>query len=261
MKKIGVVTGTRADYGILKPLIKRINYDSRLELCLIVTGTHLEDKYGNTVREIETDGFPVAYRIPMKMDSCGEKDVVRSMAIELAGFSEVFFHTKADCVVVLGDRFEALIAAVAATVYRIPIAHIHGGELTEGAIDDVFRHSITKMSSLHFPATKIYANRIIQMGEDPGKVFHVGALGVENIQNCRLYHRTELARIFGDIFLNQYVMVTYHPVTLEADTAERQLDHLLRVIEQHEEFGYIFTFANADPGGIRINKRISDFAA
>lgn len=257
--KIGVVTGTRAEYGLLKPLLQKISQDKNLELCLIVTGMHLERQFGETYKEIEADGYPISYRIPMNLDSDKENTILSSMGMELASFSQVLQAAGLDMMVILGDRFEILIAAVAATVFRIPIAHLHGGELTEGAIDEAIRHSLTKMSFLHFPATAIYAKRIIQMGEHPSRVYAVGALGVENIKNCRLYDRMQLSEKLGQLFCEKYVIVTYHPVTLESNTAEMQFRNLLEVIGYNDEFHYVFTYANADPDGKIINTLIDDY--
>lgn len=257
--KIGVVTGTRAEYGILKSLIEKIYTDERLELCLIVTGMHLESRFGNTYKEIESDGYPIAYRIPMNLDSDAEHNITKSMGIELATFGNVLKDARINMMVILGDRFEILIAAIAATIFKIPIAHLHGGELTEGAIDEAIRHSVTKMSSLHFPATEVYAKRIIQMGEQPFFVHNVGALGVENIKKCKLYSRKQLSEKFGELFLEKYVMVTYHPVTLESDSAGQQFKNLLEAININSDFNYVFTYANADPNGTIINILIEDY--
>ena len=257
--KIGVVTGTRAEYGILKPLIRKLYEHPEFELCLIVTGMHLEESFGNTFQEIEKDGFPIAYRVPMHLHSDKEKDILASMGTELTEFGKVLTAAALDIMVVLGDRFEILIAATAAMICRVPIAHIHGGESTEGLIDESIRHSITKMSQYHFPATEVYRKRIIQMGEQPEHVYNVGALGVENIKTCKLLDRDALCEKFGCVFQQEYIMVTYHPVTLENHTAQMQFQNLLDVIHLHPEYNYIFTYANADPDGNRINRMIDAF--
>lgn len=259
MKKIIVVTGTRAEYGLLKNVMKRIDEDEELDLCLIVTGTHLEEKFGNTYRFIEEDGFQIDYRIPMNLTGNTTRSVVKSMAMELAAFSEVMETVEADMMVLLGDRYEILIAAITAMMYKVPIAHIHGGEITEGAVDDSIRHSITKMSYLHFASTKEYADRICQMGENPAYVFSVGALGVENIRETKLLTREELVIKYGGIFENPYVMVTYHPVTIGEDDAEKQFKDILAVIRRHSEYNYCFTYANADMGGAVINALVDEF--
>lgn len=259
MKKIGVVTGTRAEYGLLKPVMQKINQDSELKLCLIVTGMHLEAHFGDTYRQIEKDGFTIHCRNPMGLTSDTPYGATRSMAIELDGFAGIFEMEKLDMVVVLGDRYEILIAATAAMIYRVPIAHIHGGELTEGAMDDAIRHAITKMSAIHFASTKEYAERIIQMGEQPERVFCVGALGVENIKETALLERKEVCDKYGEIFRENYMMVTYHPVTLEGNSAGWQFENLLKVLSGHGEYHYIFTGANSDPEGNVINKMIENY--
>lgn len=261
MKKIGIVTGTRAEYGLLKPIMQSIDKDEGLELCVIVTGMHLEERFGETYKEIEEDKIPIAYRIPMCLGSDTPKEIVHSMSMELEGFSKVFQEAKLDLLIVLGDRFEIEIAALAAVIFRLPIAHIHGGELTEGLIDDVIRHSITKMSTLHFTSTGKYAKRVIQMGEQPERVFNVGALGVENIKKISLLEREELIEKFGEVFKSEYIVVTYHPVTLENTSAESQFQNLLDVLSVHEEYNYVLTHANADAGGGIINTMIEDYVS
>ena len=259
--RIGVVTGTRAQYGILKPLLQKVNKCPEAELCLIVTGMHLQEEYGNTYQEIETDGFAIDYKIPMHLHSDCEKEILKSMASELSQFGEVLEKAALDIMIVLGDRFEILVAVTAAMVCRVPVAHLHGGESTEGNIDESIRHAITKMSQYHFPAAGEYAKRIIQMGENPEHVYAVGALGVENVKNCKLLSREELVQKYGKPFREEYIMVTYHPVTLENHTAGAQFGKLLEIINQHKEFQYIFTYANADPDGRVINSMIDEFAA
>lgn len=257
--KIGVVTGTRAEYGILKPLLKKICNHQMTELCLIATGTHFCEKFGNTYREIENDGFQISHKIPMNFDEDTEEKIVSEMGKELEGFAKVLDEAKLDVIVLLGDRYEILVAATAATLFRIPIAHIHGGEVTEGAIDDNIRHAITKLSTFHFAATRLYADNIIKMGEASERVFNVGALGVENILNCNLLSRQELKERYGELFQRDYVMVTYHPVTKEKGGAINKFTNLLRVIEENNQYAYVFTYANSDPEGIAINKKLEEF--
>jgi len=258
-KKIGILTGTRADYGILKPLIRKIDADEKFEMILIVTGMHLEEKYGRTCDEIINDGFKIKYKIPMLLQSDSEKMVINSMTKEFLGVAEVFEAEKLDLLILLGDRFECLVAAVVAQMYRIPIAHIHGGELTEGAIDEAIRHSITKMSILHFAATEEYRLRIIQMGEHPHNVYNVGSMGVESIKTLSLLSRQKLVNKYGYLFNGDYIMITYHPVTLEERMSERKFCELLEVISRHKEYNYVFTYANADPDGNIINKLIESY--
>lgn len=259
MYNICVMTGTRAEYGLLKPLISKINSDSELDLKLVVTGTHLSKEFGYTVNEIEQDNIPIDSKIEMLLSSDTPTGVVKSMGVEMIGFADYFGRVEIDGLIVLGDRYEALIACTAAMIFRIPIFHIHGGELTEGAIDEAIRHSITKMSSVHFAATDEYRKRIIQMGEQPDNVYNVGALGVENIRQVKYLSKKELIEKYGKLFDGKYCMVTFHPVTLENMTAGEQFEKLLEVIDEYSELNYIFTYANSDPNGAIINQKINEF--
>lgn len=259
MKKVCVVTGTRAEYGLLKPVIDRISKDDELELCLVVTGMHLSPEFGLTYREIEEDGYGINRKIEMLLSADTPSSIVKSMGIEMIGFADTYAEEQPDMVVVLGDRYEILVAATAAMVHRIPIAHIHGGESTEGAMDEAIRHSITKMSMLHFASTEAYKKRIIQLGEQPERVFSVGALGVENIKSLYLLSKKELEEIIQFSFNERTVMVTYHPVTLENATVETQFANLLGVLTKHKELKIIFTKANADTDGRIINQMIDKF--
>lgn len=259
MKKVCVVTGTRAEYGLLKPLIKKIDDDNELELQLVVTGMHLSPEFGLTYREIEQDGFKITERNEMLLSSDTPTGIIKSIGLGMVGFADIFARIAPDIVVILGDRYEMLAAATAAVIHRIPIAHIHGGELTMGAIDDVIRHSITKMSTLHFPSTEEYRKRIIQLGESPEKVFCVGALGVENAKTQQLFSKKELAESIGFSLDRSYVVVTFHPVTLEKDTAGRQFENLLAALDYFKEYKVIFTKANADTDGRIINQKIDEY--
>lgn len=259
MKKICIVTGTRAEYGLLKPVIDKVNHSDTMELQLVVTGMHLSPEFGLTYREIEEDGYPIAAKIEMLLSSDTSAGVTKSMGVALLGFADYFEGKRPDIVVILGDRYEALMAATAAMMARIPIAHIHGGETTEGAVDEAIRHSITKMSHLHFTAAQEYRNRVIQLGEQPQNVYNVGALGVENARSVPLLDRRTLEDAIQFTFHSPTVMVTYHPVTLENSTAEEQFGSLLRVLDRHEELHVIFTKANADPDGRTVNQMIDDY--
>lgn len=259
MKKVCVVTGTRAEYGLLKPLIKKIDDDNELELQLVVTGMHLSPEFGLTYREIEQDGFKITERNEMLLSSDTPTGIIKSIGLGMVGFADIFARIAPDIVVILGDRYEMLAVATAAVIHRIPIAHIHGGELTMGAIDDVIRHSITKMSTLHFPSTEEYRKRIIQLGESPEKVFCVGALGVENAKTQQLFSKKELAESIGFSLDRSYVVVTFHPVTLEKDTAGRQFENLLAALDYFKEYKVIFTKANADTDGRIINQKIDEY--
>lgn len=260
MKKICVVTGTRAEYGLLRPLLSRIEADKEVDLCLIVTGMHLSPEYGLTYQEIENDGFKEYEKNEMLISSDTTNGVAKSVGLGMIGFADIYTRVKPDIVVVLGDRFEIFAAASTAMMQGIPIAHLHGGELTEGAIDDSIRHAITKMSTLHFAATPRYRDRIIQMGEQPEKVFCVGALGIENIKKQKLMEKEELERSIDFSLDEPFVLVTYHPVTLEVDTAQVQFENLLAALSDLP-YNVIFTKANADAEGKVINKLIDGYVA
>lgn len=259
MKKICVVTGTRAEYGLLRPLIKKINNDRDIKLQLVVAGMHLSPEFGLTYQEIEQDGFVITERNEMLLSSDTPNGITKSVGLGTIGFADIFTRIGPDIVVILGDRYEAFAAATAAMIHRIPIAHIHGGELTLGAVDDAIRHAITKMSTLHFTATEEYRRRVIQLGERPENVFYAGALGVENIRMQNLMDRQELAQSIGLSSNIPYVIVTFHPVTLENKTAGEQFENLLTALEQYREYYIIFTKANADTDGRIINQKMDQY--
>lgn len=259
MKKICIVTATRAEYGLLKPLIKKISRANNLELQLVVTGMHLSAEFGLTYQEIEEDGYPIKAKIEMLLSSDTPAGITKSMGVALIGFADYFSENQPDMVIILGDRYEMLAVASSAMIARIPIAHIHGGELTEGAIDESIRHSITKMSHLHFTTTEEYRKRVIQLGEQPRTVFNVGALGIENVKTAKLLSRKELENSLNFYFTSQTILVTYHPVTLEEMTAKTQFEKILNVLSRHKEFSVIFTKANSDTDGRIINKMIDDY--
>lgn len=259
MKKVCIITATRAEYGLLKPVMNEIRKREELKLQIIVTGAHLSPEFGLTYREIENDGFTITDKVEMLLSSDTCVGITKSMAVELMGMADAYRSCCPDMVVVLGDRYEILIAAIAAMIARIPIAHIHGGEITEGAYDDAIRHAITKMSQLHFTSTEEYRNRVIQMGELPDKVYNVGALGVENTKKISLLSRPELEQSMNFSFDLDTIMVTYHPVTLEEIPSKRQFQNLLNVLEKHKELKVIFTKANADTDGRIINKMIDTY--
>lgn len=259
MKKICVVTGTRAEYGLLKPLIKRIEEDAGVELQLVVTGMHLSPEFGLTYKEIEEDGYTITDKNEMLLSSDTPNGITKSIGLATIGFADIFTRIQPDIVVLLGDRFETYAAATSAMIHRIPIAHIHGGELTEGVIDESIRHSITKMSMLHFVTTEEYRKRVIQMGEQKERVFNVGALGVENIKSQLLMTKEELEHSIGFSLDRPFVLVTYHPVTLENATAGKQFENLLHALSEIGKYNVIFTKANADTEGRVINHLIDEF--
>lgn len=261
MKKICVITGTRAEYGLLKPLMEKIYNDDDLQLQLVVTGMHLSPEFGLTYKEIEKDGFNIDDKIEILLSSDTPVSISKSMGLAMISFSESFNRLKPDLVVVLGDRYEIFAAVSAAIVAKIPVAHLHGGETTEGAFDEAFRHSITKMSYLHFTSTEKYRKRVIQLGEDPKRVFNVGAIGVENIKNLPLLSKEELEKQI-DFFINdKTILVTFHPVTLENQTSAQQFAELLHALDELNDLRIIFTKANSDTDGRVINQMIDDYVA
>lgn len=261
MKRIGIMTGTRAEYGLLKSLMQEINKDNDLELYLIVSGMHLSPEFGMTYQEIEEDGFEINAKVEMLLSSDSPAGISKSIGLGVIGFADEFQRADLDMLILLGDRYEALSAAICAMVMRIPIAHLHGGELTEGAIDEGIRHSITKMSYLHFTSTEQYRSRVIQLGENPERVFYVGALGVENIKKINLMTKEELEKSIHFEIDENTVVVTYHPVTLENNTVEEQFLNLLKVLDRNPKIRMIFTKANADTNGRIVNELIDKYAA
>jgi GDP/UDP-N,N'-diacetylbacillosamine 2-epimerase (hydrolysing) len=259
MKKICIVTGTRAEYGLLRPLIEKINNDEEMELQLIATGTHLSSEFGMTYKEIEEDGFYITQKVETLLSSDSFVGISKSMGLGMISFSECFARLQPDLVLVLGDRYEIFSLAAAAYVARIPIAHLHGGETTEGAFDEAFRHSITKMSYLHFTSAEEYKNRVIQLGEDPSRVFNVGAIGIENIKTMNLLTKEELENSINFKFGEKTVLVTYHPVTLENNTSESQFADVLDALNQLKDLKIIFTKTNSDTDGRIINNMIDDY--
>ncbi len=261
MKTVAVVTSTRAEYGILTPLIHRILQDPALELRLLVTGTHLSERYGMTKNEILADGFPIAAEIPILDDENSAYGVSKTVANAVTGFAALFAKAPPDLVVILGDRTEMLGVAVAAMNARVPIAHLHGGELTEGAVDDSVRHALTKMSALHFPCTEVYRQRILRLGEQPARVLNVGSLATENILKQPLLAPERVRADLGVPAGAPFAVVTFHPVTLESGTARRQTDALIEAMKREEGYHYVITMANADDGGKIVNDMLSDFAS
>jgi len=260
MKKICVVTGTRAEYGLLYWLMKEIEADSELELQIIATGMHLSSEFGLTYKEIEKD-FRIDKKIEMLLSSDTSVGISKSMGLAQISFSEAYEDLKPDMVVVLGDRYEIFSAVSAAMIARIPIVHLHGGETTEGAFDESIRHSITKMSHLHFTATDEYRNRVIQLGEHPSKVFNVGGMGIENIKRLKLLTRDEFEKSIDFKLNKKNILVTFHPVTLENSTAKGQFQELLDAIDELKDTNIIFTKANCDTDGRIINQMIDEYVA
>ena len=259
-RKICVVTGTRADYGLLYWLMKEIDLDSELKLQIIATGMHLSPEFGLTYKEIEKD-FKIDKKIEMLLSSDTSIGISKSMGLAQISFAEAYEELKSNIVVVLGDRYEIFSATSAAMIARIPIAHLHGGETTEGAFDESIRHSITKMSHLHFTATQEYKNRVIQLGEHPSKVFNVGGMGIENIKRLKLLNKEEFEKSIEFKLNKKNILVTFHPVTLENSTAKEQFQELLDAIDELEDTNIIFTKANSDTNGRIINQMIDEYVA
>jgi GDP/UDP-N,N'-diacetylbacillosamine 2-epimerase (hydrolysing) len=260
-RKICVVTGSRADYGLLRWVMDGIRRTPGLELQVIATGMHLSPEFGLTYREIEKDGFGIDRKVEMLLSADTPTGLAKSMGLGLIGFGEALQQLQPDLMLVLGDRFEILSAAAAATVARIPLAHLHGGEATEGAIDEAFRHSITKMSHLHFVAAEEYRRRVIQLGEHPDRVFLVGGLGLDNIRKLTLLDRPALEAALGFQFGPRNLLVTFHPATLEENASARQLEELLAALETRHDTHLIFTMPNADTDGRVLIGMIEKFVA
>lgn len=260
MKKIVILTATRAEYGLLKPLMVGMSADSFYDTRIVVSGMHLSPEFGMTVNEIETDGIHIDKRIEIILSSDTPVALSKSMGLAMISFAEYFEECRPDGLIVLGDRFETAAVCCAAMNARIPVFHLHGGEATEGLIDEAIRHSITKMSYLHFTSTEEYRRRVIQMGESPDRVFNVGAMGVENALNFDIMSVSELEESLGLSFEKPYAIGTFHPVTLENLTAGSQTEELLNALDQHKNINYIFTKANADTDGRIINKLLNEYA-
>ena len=258
-RKVCIVTGSRAEYGLLQVLMQEIKQDKRLELQIVVTGMHLSPEFGLTYHKIESDGFKIEHKVEMLLSSDTPQGIAKSIGLGMISIVDVYAILKPDIVVYLGDRFEGLAAISAAMVSRIPIAHIHGGELTEGAFDEAIRHSITKMSHLHFTSTEDYRKRVIQLGEHPDRVFNVGALGIDSIHRLSLLSKSDFEKSINFKLGKFNLLVTFHYTTLEEATSEIQFDNLLMVLNKQTDTHVIFTKANADTEGRIINDMIDNY--
>jgi len=258
-KKICIFTGTRSEYGLLKPLIEELQNEPTIELQLLITGMHLSAEFGLTYKEISLEGFSRVERVEILLSSDTPIAVSKAMGLGLISFAEAFDRLKPNLIIGLGDRFELFSAVSAALVSRIPVAHIHGGEKTEGAYDEGFRHAITKMSHLHFTSTEEYRRRVIQLGENPKHVFNVGALGIDNIKKMKLLSLKELQKPISFKLDKPFFIVTFHPVTLEKNTSEMQFSELLKALDYFSDYKIIFTKPNADNDGRIIIKMIDDY--
>lgn len=261
MKTITVLTATRAEYGLLSPIIHALIECGDFLVKVVVTGAHLSPEFGLTYKEIIDDGVEIDKEVEILLSSDTPSAITKSMGLAMMGFADYFADNRPDALLVLGDRYEVLAVCCAAMNARIPIIHLYGGETTEGAIDEAIRHSITKMSYLHLTSTEAYRKRVIQLGEAPERVVTVGAIGIENIFGKKLMEKSELEASLGIQLDCPYSVVTFHPVTLEDRSAEQQCAELLAAVEAHSEMKYIFTKANADSDGRIINRMISDYAA
>ena len=257
--KICIATGTRAEYGLLKPLIEKISADNDFTLQLLVTGAHLSPEFGLTYRQIEADGYMIDAKVEMLLSSDTAEGITKSMGLGMIGYAGALKRLAPDLLVILGDRYEMLSIASTALIYRIPIAHIHGGELTEGAYDDAIRHAITKMSALHFTSTEAYRQRVIQLGEQPERVFNVGAIGLDNFQSLQLLSKRELEEDLHITFNRFNYLVGFHPETLSDQSVEEQFDALLQAIDEQANSFFIFTKANADTNGRIINQMMEAY--
>jgi GDP/UDP-N,N'-diacetylbacillosamine 2-epimerase (hydrolysing) len=260
-RKICIITGTRAEYSLLRWVMQGIKDDNELTLQIIATGMHLSPEFGLTYKAIEQDGFQIDRKVEMLTSSDTPVGVAKSMGLGMIGFADALHELQPDLIVVLGDRFEIFSAVSAALVARIPVAHLHGGETTEGAFDEALRHSITKMSHLHFVAAEPYRQRVIQLGEQPDRVFLVGGLGIDNIKCLQLLDRATLEASLDFKLGVKSLLITFHPVTLEKATAEKQMEALLAALEELKDTQLIFTLPNADTDGRLLIKMVQSFVA
>lgn len=260
-RKILLVTGTRAEYGLMRWIIQYLNDDPEIELQIVATGMHLSPEFGLTFKSIIEDGFQISKKVEVLLSSDTSVGLSKSMGLGMISFSEVYYELNPDIILVLGDRFEIFSAVASAMVSRTPVAHIHGGEATEGLIDEPIRHSITKMSHIHFTATETYRNRVIQLGEQPERVFYTGTPGLDNINNLKLLSRDEFEKSIDFKIGENCFLVTFHPVTLENGTSAYQFDELLNAIDNFLDFKVIFTLPNADTDGRIVIEKIQKYVS
>ncbi|SDI30632.1 UDP-N-acetylglucosamine 2-epimerase [Alteribacillus bidgolensis] len=261
-RKVCVVTGTRAEYGLLSTLMEGIEKDQKLQLQVVVTGMHLSPEFGLTYKEIEEDGFIIHHKVEMLLSSDTAIGVTKSIGLGIISFADVFQQLQPDIIVLFGDRYEVLAAAQAALIAKVPVAHISGGDTTEGAFDEAIRHSITKMSHLHFVTNKLSWQRVRQLGENPKHIYNVGSLAIERIYRVMRMSRLELEKSLPFSFLRKNLLITFHPVTLENQASSQQLKELLEALDHlGPDFGLIFTKPNADPEGREFIRLLDDFVS
>ena len=261
MRKICFVTGSRAEYGLLSGLMKAVDKDVELQLQIVATNMHLSPEFGLTYREIEKDGFNIDKKVEILLSSDTAVGIAKSVGLGLINFADVFTDLNPDLIVILGDRYEMIAIASAALFHKIPIAHFHGGEITEGAYDDCIRHAISKMSHLHFTSTEIYRKRVIQLGEQPERVFNVGAIGIDNIKNISIMKKEDLEESLDFKMGDKCIIVTFHPVTLEDNSAEQQSLSLISALDSLEGYKFIFTYPNSDTNGRIIIEKINAYVS
>lgn len=260
MKKICIITGSRAEWGLLRRLAAMVKSHERMELQIIATNMHLSPEFGLTYKEIERDGFRIDRQVEMLLSGDSPAATSKSTGLATIGFADAYRDLEPDLIIILGDRYEMLSAATAALIFRIPIAHLHGGEITEGAYDDAIRHAITKMSHLHFTSTEEHKGRVVQMGEQPGRVFNVGAIGIDNIRHTSLMSKEEIEHSLNGFRLDRNtILVTFHPVTMQQNTAEGQTNELLYALDSLPEARVIFTMPNSDTEGRVIMTLIKEW--
>lgn len=259
MRKICVITGTRAEYGLLSRLMLAIKEDKGLELQVVATNMHLSPEFGLTYKEIEKDGFVINKKVEMLLSADTPSSIVKSIGLGMIGFSDAYQDLLPDIIVVLGDRYEMLGAVASALFFKIPVVHISGGDVTEGAYDDAIRHSISKMSHLHFTSTEEYRKRVIQLGEQPGNVYNVGSIGLDNIKHTQLLSKDEFEKSIDFSLREKNLLVTFHPVTLDKQSAAIQFGHLLKVLDELSDVNIIFTKPNSDTDGRTIIRMIDEY--
>ncbi len=258
MIKVGVITGTRADYGLLYWLLIRLKEDSDINLDIIVTGSHLSKSHGETYKIIENDGFEITETIPILLETDQSIDIAYSTSEAIKGFSNFFEKNKLDLIIILGDRYEALAAAISSLFARIPIMHLHGGEITTGAYDDMIRHSITKMSTYHATSNEEHSRRVIQLGEDPKNIRNYGAPGLESLKKSKVHTKDRLSELLH-FNLENFFLFTYHPETLADISTENQINNILKALDEFQDHNILFTYPNADDGGLAIINAITNY--